>query len=131
MSLSSARILVTGGAGLVGSAIVDQLVAQGVEVVVYDSFIRGKIEHLAQARSRGNVRIIQADLRDREKLRDAVRGMDYVIHQAAAWLRACQQEPRLSLDVNIAGTFNLLESCVEAGVRRVVAASSSSAYGEG
>jgi UDP-glucose 4-epimerase len=131
MSLSSSKILVTGGAGLVGSAIVDQLVAQGVEVVVYDSFIRGKIDHLAQARSRGNVRVIQADLRDREKLRDAIRGMDYVVHQAAAWLRACQQEPRLSLDVNIAGTFNLLESCVEAGVKKVVAASSSSVYGEG
>jgi UDP-glucose 4-epimerase len=77
MSLSSAKILVTGGAGLVGSAIVDQLVALGAEVTVYDSFIRGKMEHLAQARSRGNVRIISADLRDREKLRDAIRGMDY------------------------------------------------------
>src|SRR5439155_2523384 len=101
------------------------------EVVVYDSFIRGKMEHLDQARSRGKVHIIQADLRDRDKIRDAVRGMDYVVHQAAAWLRACQQEPRLSLDVNIAGTFNLLEACVDAKVKKVVAASSSSVYGEG
>lgn len=131
MTLQSKRILVTGGAGLVGSAIVDQLVAQGAEVVVYDSFIRGKMEHLDQARARGKVQIIQADLRDRDKIRDAVRGTDYVVHQAAAWLRACQQEPRLSLDVNIAGTYNLLEACVDAKVKKVVAASSSSVYGEG
>jgi UDP-glucose 4-epimerase len=126
MSLRSARIVVTGGAGLVGSAIVDQLVAEGADVVVYDSFIRGKMEHLEEARRRGKVQVIQADLRDRDKLRDAIRGMDYVVHQAAAWLRACQQEPRLSIDVNIVGSFNLLEACVDAGVKKVVAATSSS-----
>ncbi len=75
--------------------------------------------------------MIEADIRDRQALRAALQGVTYVFHQAAAWLRMCQETPRLSLEVNIAGTFNLLEACVEAGVKKVVAASSSSVYGEG
>ena len=131
MNLSDSKVLVTGGAGLVGSHIVDELVKEGAAVVVYDSLVRGKAEHLDWARAHGDVKIIEADLRDRDRLREAVRGIDYVFHQAAAWLRLCQEDPRMSLDVNITGTFNLLETCVEAGVRKVIAASSSSVYGEG
>lgn len=131
MDLNDSKVLVTGGAGLVGSHVVDELVDEGASVVVFDSFVRGKTEHLDRARERGKVEILQADLRDREAIRDALRGVDYVFHQAAAWLRLCQEEPRLSLDVNISGTFNLLEACVEAGVKKIVAASSSSVYGEG
>lgn len=131
MGLSESKILVTGGAGLVGSHIVDELVKEGAKVVVFDSFIRGKMGHLDWARAHGDVQVMEADLRDRDAIREAVAGADYVFHQAAAWLRLCQEEPRLSLDVNIAGTFNLLEACVEAGVKKVVAASSSSVYGEG
>ena len=131
MSLSGSNVLVTGGAGLVGSHIVDELVKEGATVIVYDSFVRGKVEHLKWARAHGDVRIIEADLRDRDVMREAMRGVEYVFHQAAAWLRLCQEDPRISLDVNIAGTFNLLESCVEAGVKKVIAASSSSVYGEG
>jgi len=129
--LSSARILVTGGAGLVGSAIVDQLVDAGADVTVYDSFVRGKKAHLERAQNSGRLHVIEADLRDHDALRRAVQGIDYVVHQAAAWLRACQQDPRQSLDVNITGTFNLLQACVDAKVKKVVAASSSSVYGEG
>jgi UDP-glucose 4-epimerase len=131
MNLSGARVLVTGGAGLVGSHIVDELVREGARVLVYDSFIRGRIEHLEWAKRGGEVQVIEADLRDREALRQAVQGVDFVFHQAAAWLRQCQQDPRLSIEVNVVGTFNLLEACVEAGVKKVVAASSSSVYGEG
>ncbi len=131
MNLSGARVLVTGGAGLVGSHIVDELIKEGASVVVYDSFIRGKMEHLEWAKSHGEVKVIQADLRDQAALKQAVEGIDYVFHQAAAWLRLCQEDPRLSLEVNIAGTFNLLEACVKAGVKKIVAASSSSVYGEG
>ena len=129
MDLSKSRVLVTGGAGLVGSHIVDLLVGEGAHVVVYDSLVRGKAEHLERAR--GEIELIQADLRDRDALRAAVKGCDYVFHQAASWLRQCQSEPRLSLEVNVVGTFNLLEACVENGVKKVVAASSSSVYGEG
>jgi UDP-glucose 4-epimerase len=131
MDLSHSKILVTGGAGLVGSHVVDELVKEGARVVVYDSLIRGKPEHLERARARGEVELIQAELRDQAALRQALRGVDYVFHQAAAWLRMCQETPRLSLEVNINGTFGLLEACVEAGVKKVVAASSSSVYGEG
>jgi len=89
------------------------------------------MEHLDWARVHGDVQVIEADLRDRDAIREALVGVEYVFHQAAAWLRLCQEEPRLSLDVNIAGTFNLLEACVQAGVKKIVAASSSSVYGEG
>ena len=91
MSLSDSKVLVTGGAGLVGSHIVDELVKEGASVVVFDSFIRGKREHLDWARARGEVEILQADLRDRDAIRKALRGVDYVFHQAAAWLRLCQE----------------------------------------
>ncbi len=131
MDLTGAKILVTGGAGLVGSHIVDELVNEKARVVVYDSFVRGKVEHLDFARTQSDIEIIKADLRDSERMREALKGVDYVFHQAAAWLRLCQDDPRLSLDVNIIGTFNLLEACVEAGVKKVIAASSSSVYGEG
>ena len=116
---------------MVGSHIVDELVREGASVTVYDSLIRGRVEHLEWARAQADIQIIEADLLDRDALRGAVEGVDYVFHQAAAWLRLCQDNPRTSLEVNIAGTFNLLDACVGAGVKKVVAASSSSVYGEG
>ncbi len=131
MDLKGSRVLVTGGVGLVGSYIVDQLVEEGARVWVYDSLIRGKPEHLEWARAQGEVHIIEGDIRDREHLANAMQGIDYVFHQAAAWLRLCQEEPRLSLEVNVVGTFNVLEACVAARVKKIVAASSSSVYGEG
>ena len=131
MSLFNSKVVVTGGAGLVGSHIVDELIKRKAKVVVFDSFIRGKLEHLDWARANGEVEIIEADLRDRKAIRESLEGADYVSHQAAAWLRLCQEDPRLSVEVNVVGTFNLLEACVEAGVKKIVAASSSSVYGEG
>ncbi|HLG17487.1 MAG TPA: SDR family NAD(P)-dependent oxidoreductase [Blastocatellia bacterium] len=131
MDLSEYKVLVTGGAGLVGSHIVDELVKEGARVVILDNFVRGKIEHLDWARANGHVEVVEADLRDGDAAREAIHGVDYVFHQAAAWLRLCQETPRLSLEVNINGTYNLLEACVDAGVKKIVAASSSSVYGEG
>jgi UDP-glucose 4-epimerase len=132
MDLANKQVVVTGGAGLIGSHIVDDLVREKARVIVYDSMIRGKREHLKSAMSMGgDVRIMEADIRDRDSLREAMQGTDYVFHQAASWLRLCQENPRLSIETNICGTFNVLEACVEAGVKKVVAASSSSVYGEG
>jgi UDP-glucose 4-epimerase len=132
VAIAGSRILVTGGAGLVGSHIVDELVRAGAaEVIVYDSLVRGRPDHLAWARAHGRVELVKGDLRDGQTLKRAVEGCDYVFHQAAAWLRQCQREPRASLDVNIAGTFTLLEACVENDVKKLVAASSSSVYGDG
>jgi UDP-glucose 4-epimerase len=131
MNLSKSRVLVTGGAGLIGSHIVDDLIKEGAKVVVYDSLIRGKMEHLEWATKNGEVEVYQNDIRDPQALEKAMKGIDYVFHEAAAWLRMCQTNPRLSIDVNIIGTFNVLEACVNAGVKKIVAASSSSVYGEG
>lgn len=130
-NLSGARVLVTGGAGMIGSHIVDALVAAGARVTVYDNFVRGKREHLDWAQSHGSVTLIEGDIGDRTELGKAVRAHDLVFHQAATWLRLCEAEPRKALDVNVAGTFNVLEASVEARVKKVVAASSSSVYGEG
>ena len=130
MDLAGSKVLVTGGAGLIGSHIVDDLVKENANVVVYDSFIRGKKEHLDWACANGNVEIMEENITDRDALKKAFKGVDYAFHEAASWLRICQAEPRISLDVNTVGTFNVLEACVEAGVKKVVAASSSSVYGE-
>jgi UDP-glucose 4-epimerase len=131
MDIRGKTFLVTGGAGLVGSHIVDDLVREGAkEVRVYDSLVRGKPEHLDWASANGNLSIVQSDIRDRDALAQAMKGVDAVFHEAALWLRQCQDRPRDGVDINIIGTFNVLEACVNAGVKRVVAASSSSVYGD-
>lgn len=124
------RTLITGGAGLVGSHIADQLVRAGAaEVVVLDSFIRGRRANLAWALANGPVTIVEGDIRDRELLGDVLRGVDVVFHQAAIRITQCAEEPRLALEVLADGTFNVLEAAVAAGVGKVVAASSASVYG--
>ena len=131
MDLSNKKILVTGGAGLIGSHIVDALVGEGAAVTVFDSFIRGKPEHLEWALANGDVEVVEGDICDVDRLRQAIAGHQYVFHQAAMWLRQCEAHPRQSVEVNIMGTFNVLEACVEEGVEKIVAASSSSVYGDG
>jgi UDP-glucose 4-epimerase len=124
------RVLITGGAGLIGSHIADQLVEQGVgEVVVLDSFVRGRRENLARAASKGCVTLVEGDIRDRDLLATTMRGVDLVFHQAALRITHCAQEPRLALEVLVDGTFNVVEAAVAEGVQRVIAASSASVYG--
>ena len=124
------RTLITGGAGLVGSHIADQLVRAGAgEIIVLDNFVRGRRDNLAWALAEGPVRIIEGDIRDRDALAEAMRGVDVVFHQAAIRITQCAEDPRLALEVLADGTFNVLEAAVAAGVRRVVAASSASVYG--
>ncbi len=122
--------LVTGGAGTIGSTIVDQLVDAGAaEVRVLDNFVRGRKENLAAALPSGRVRVVDGDVRDVATVRDVTAGADLVFHQAAIRITQCAEEPRLALEVLADGTFNVLEAAVEAGVRKVVAASSASVYG--
>jgi UDP-glucose 4-epimerase len=124
------RTLITGGAGLVGSHIADQLVRAGAaEVVVLDNFVRGRRANLAWALANGSVTIVEGDIRDRELLGEVLRGVDVVFHQAAIRITQCAEEPRLALEVLADGTFNVLEAAVAAGVGKVVAASSASVYG--
>jgi nucleoside-diphosphate-sugar epimerase len=130
MELNGARVLITGGAGLIGSHIADLLVEEKAsEIIVYDNFVRGAPKNLANALANGRVRLITADIRDRDALAEAMQGVDAVFHQAAIRITQCAEEPRLALEVLADGTFNVLEAAVNAEVKKVVAASSASIYG--
>lgn len=124
------RVLITGGAGLVGSHIADLLVNEGVsEIIVLDNFTRGQLKNLAWAKEHGPLVIVEGDIRDRKLLEEVMQGVDIVFHQAAIRITQCAEEPRLALEVLADGTFNVLEAAVNAGVKKVVAASSASVYG--
>lgn len=128
------RVLVTGGAGLIGSHIVDLLMdgrEQGRygEIIVLDNFVRGRRENLAAAMARGPITLIEGDIRDRSLLAEVMDGVDLLFHQAAIRITQCAEEPRLALEVLVDGTFNVLEAAVRANVKKVVAASSASVYG--
>jgi UDP-glucose 4-epimerase len=124
------RVLITGGAGLVGSHIADLLVQEGVsEIIVLDNFTRGQMTNLAWAREHGSLVVVEGDVRDRQLLADVMQGVDIVFHQAAIRITQCAEEPRLALEVLADGTFNVLEAAVNAKVKKIVAASSASIYG--
>ena len=130
MELQDRRVLITGGAGLIGSHIADQLLSKGVaEIVVLDNFVRGRRENLAAAMARGRVTIVEGDIRDVKVVAEAMQGIDVVFHQAAIRITQCAEEPRLALEVLADGTFNVLEQAVAAKVKKIVAASSASVYG--
>jgi UDP-glucose 4-epimerase len=124
------RVLITGGAGLIGSHIADALVDQGShEIVILDNFVRGNRRNLDYALARGRVTVIDGDLRDAALVNRIVEGIDVIYHQAAIRITQCAEEPRLAIDTMVNGTFSLLEAAVRHNVRRVVAASSASVYG--
>ena len=128
--IAGRRFLVTGGAGTIGSTIVDQLVAaQAEEIVVLDNFVRGRPENLALARESGTVRLVNGDIRDRDLVRSLMRDIDVVFHQAAIRITQCATEPRLALEVLVDGTYEVVEAAADEGVRKIVAASSASVYG--
>jgi UDP-glucose 4-epimerase len=130
MNLSGKRVLVTGGAGFIGSHTVDLLTTERcAEIVAVDSMVRGRPENLAHALGGGRVRLVNGDIRDRALMAELVAGSDLVFHQAALRITHCAAEPRLALEVMINATFDLLEMCAEHEVEKVVAASSASIYG--
>lgn len=123
-------MLVTGGAGTIGSTIVDQLIEAGVaHVDVLDNLVRGRHENLADAMPSGTVTLIEGDLRDRDLVHDLTRGKDLVFHQAAIRITQCAEEPRLALEVLVDGTFNVLEAAAQHRIDKLVFASSASVYG--
>jgi UDP-glucose 4-epimerase len=129
-SLRGERVLITGGAGAVGSNLADQIVRAGAsEIVVLDNFVRGRRENLAWAIENGTIELVEGDIRDRAQVAELMRGIDVVFHMAALRITHCAAEPRTALEVMVDGTYNVLEAAIEAGVRKVVAASSASAYG--
>jgi len=129
--LSGARVVVTGGAGNVGSHVVDAALAAGArEVIAVDALVRGVPENLDHALATGRARLVEIDIRDREAVMATLRGCDVLFHQAALRWTRCQEAPRECQEVMVEGTFNVLEAAAEANVRRVVMASSAVVYGE-
>ncbi|HMA34654.1 MAG TPA: NAD-dependent epimerase/dehydratase family protein [Chloroflexia bacterium] len=129
--LENTRILVIGGAGFVGSHIVDQLTQEPVrEIVVLDNFVRGTRHNLRLASQDPRVQIVAGSVTDRALLGQLLQGTDYVFHLAALWLGECVQDPRSALEVNVVGTYNVIEAAQQAGVKKVVYSSSASVYGD-
>lgn len=129
-TLAGARTLVTGGAGTIGSTLVDQLLDAGVaHVDVLDNLVRGRRANLDDALASGRVTLVEGDIGDRDLVHDLTRGKDLVFHQAAIRITQCAEEPRLALEVMVDGTFNVVEAASAAGVDKLVAASSASVYG--
>nr|WP_211160621.1 NAD-dependent epimerase/dehydratase family protein [Microbacterium sp. MF43] len=122
--------MVTGGAGTIGSTIVDQLLDAGAAGVdVLDNFVRGRRANLDAAEATGRVRIVDGDIRDARLVDELVAGKDVVFHEAAIRITQCAEEPRLALEVLVDGTFNVVESAARHRVGKLVAASSASVYG--
>ncbi len=128
--LRGERVLITGGAGTIGSHIADLVVKEEArEIVILDDFVRGRRENLEWAMANGNVEIVEGDIRDAALVREVTRGIDVVFHQAAIRITQCAEEPRLALEVLVDGTFNVVEAAAQEGVRKLIAASSASIYG--
>jgi UDP-glucose 4-epimerase len=133
MDVRGKKIVVIGGAGLIGSHTVDQLTREDVgQVVVFDNFVRGTHENLEGALRDPRVKIYDAggDITQPDILDAAIKGADGVFHFSALWLLQCHEFPRAAFDVNVRGTFNVLEACVANNVKRLVYSSSASVYGD-
>ncbi|SVC01550.1 uncharacterized protein METZ01_LOCUS254404, partial [marine metagenome] len=123
MKIEGNRFLVTGGAGFIGSHLVDMLLEQeAAQVVIFDNFIRGEMHNLTQALQdpRTEVFEVKGDLTHLNELNRATLGMDGVFHLASLCLGHCQEFPRSGLDANVTGTFNILEACVKNKVKRIM-----------
>ncbi len=128
--LNGAITLVTGGAGTIGSTIVDQLLDAGVaEVRILDNLVRGRRGNLRNALNDPRVKLVVDDIRDIDVVNDLTKGCDVVFHQAAIRITQCAEEPRLALEVLVDGTFNVIEAAAQHKVDKLVAASSASVYG--
>lgn len=133
LELKGTKLAVIGGAGLIGSHTVDRLLDFDVEeIVVYDNFVRGSEENIAAALRDPRVKIYEAggDILQTDVLADALSGIDGVFHFSALWLLQCHDFPRTAFEVNVKGTFNVMEACINAGVKRLVYSSSASVYGD-
>jgi len=133
MDLKGKKIVVVGGAGLIGSHTVDELLNEDVkEVIIYDNFVRGTYGNIENALKDPRVRVFEigGDICQTDILNEAFKGADGVFHFAALWLLQCHEFPRSAFSVNVEGTFNVLDACVQQGVKRLVYSSSASVYGD-
>ncbi|MFH0836261.1 MAG: SDR family NAD(P)-dependent oxidoreductase [Candidatus Micrarchaeota archaeon] len=127
--LKNKTALVTGGAGFVGSHLAEALAEKGVNVRVLDNFDRGRIEYLNEARKRGSVEVISGDVRDKHKVEEVMKGVDFVFHEAAVCLNKSVKFPEEAIDVNVWGTTNVVRAAVKENVEKFLFASSASVYG--
>lgn len=133
MKLENSKILVIGGSGFIGSFVVRELLKHDIgELIIYDNFARGKYDNIGDCLADPRCRLYDkgGDIRDTDLLNDAMRGVDYVFHLAAMWLLHCKDFPRTAFHVNIEGTFNVLEACVNNKVKKLIYSSSASVYGD-
>lgn len=133
MDLKGKKLVLVGGAGLIGSHTVDHLVKEDVrEILIYDNFVRGSMENLSDALKDPRVKVfdIGGDIMQTDILEAAFDGADGVFHFAALWLLQCHDFPRSAFDVNVRGTFNIMEACVKKNIKRLVYSSSASVYGD-
>lgn len=133
MTLENSRILVIGGAGFIGSFVVEELLKEPVkEVIIYDNFARGKKSNIREVMRdpRCSIFPFGGDIREVDILDAAMKDVDYVVCLAAMWLLHCKDYPRTAFDVNVAGTFNVLEACVKNNIKKLVWSSSASVYGD-
>jgi UDP-glucose 4-epimerase len=131
LNLQDSRIAVVGGAGFIGSHIVDQLLAEPVkEVIIVDNFVRGTRANIEQALTDPRVRLVEGSITDRALMDRVLAGTDGLFLLAALWLYECVHEPRKALEVNVDGTWNVIEAARTAGVKRIVYSSSASVYGD-
>lgn len=131
-SIKGAKVLVIGGAGLVGSHVVSELVKEDVaEIVVYDNFSRGTMDNIKESLKDPRVTVfpLGGDILQADILNEAVKGKDYVFHLAALWLLHCHEFPESAFKVNIEGTFNVIQACVKHNVKKLIYSSSASVYG--
>jgi len=133
MDLKGKRLLLVGGAGLIGSHTIDELLKEDVkELVVYDNFARGSFENIEHASKDPRCKVFEAggDILHTDILDAAMKDIDGVFHFAALWLLQCYEYPRSAFEVNVKGTFNVLDACVRNHVQRLVYSSSASVYGD-
>ncbi|CAM3183659.1 UDP-glucose 4-epimerase [Arthrobacter ulcerisalmonis] len=129
-TLKGANVLVTGGAGTIGSTLVDQLLAAGVNHIdVLDNMVRGRRDNLFGALQTGKVELVDGNIQNRDLIHDLTKGKDLVFHQAAIRITQCAEEPRLALEVLVDGSFNVMEAAAEHKVDKLISASSASVYG--
>lgn len=133
MEIKNSKVLVIGGSGFIGGFVIAELLKEGAkEVIIYDNFARGKMDNIKESLKdpRCIIYPMGGDVRETDILNDAMKGVDYVFHLAAMWLLHCKDYPRTAFDVNIAGTFNVLEACVKNNVKKLIYSSSASVYGD-
>lgn len=131
MKIDGAKILVTGGCGLIGSSTIDQILADyaPAQIVILDNLTRGSLSNVSSALADERVKLVQGDIRNVNEVRNAMQGMNAVIHAAAVRITACAEKPREAFETMCAGTFNVVDEARRAGVEKFIGSSSASIYG--